>query len=322
MSEVTGIFQSDVLIRAALVYGLEDLRSNPWKLQDVFAGLPQDARTAAIYGEKERARATEWFTKHDIPVVMDYQLDPLQHQFCVTIGLVDSNEAEATLGDTHYVTVEDAPDAWVALTAPFAAPHYNAATGLLRLPATLADTLQPTTAMAVVDRAGRAYPILDVPDDVTVMLAPGSPVDPTRCYLRAQATRQVQTLESVQARESYRIGCHVVGEPAVLTWLHSIVYYVLLHHKEELLEARGFERSVVTTAPFAKNDASGRENWWSRYINVVGYARQTWAKRRQTRPLGVGGQLGVGRLDDAVEAYGPQDNYDAETTPWLGEDDA
>lgn len=322
MSEVTGIFQSDVLIRAALVYGLDDLRRQPWKLEQVFAGLAADATTADAYGAKEQARATEWFLKHDVPVVMDYQLDPLQHQFVVTIGLVDSNEAEATLGDAHYVTVEDAPDAWVALTKPFAAPRYNAATGLLRLPDAVTDVLQPSTAMAVVDRAGRAYPILDVPDDATVLITPGAPLDPTRCYLRAQATRQVQTVESVLARESYRIGCHVVGEPAVLTWLHSIVYYALLHHKEELLEARGFERSTVTNAPFAKNEAAGRENWWSRYVNISGFARQSWGKRRQDRALSLGGQLGVGRLDEAEEAYGPQDNYADADSPWLGEDDA
>jgi hypothetical protein len=117
-------------------------------------------------------------------------------------------------------------------------------------------------------------------------------------------------------RETYRIGVHVHGEPMVLTWLYSIVKFALLRYKQALLEARGFERSSITWAPFAKNEAFGRENYWTRFCSITGYVRDYWPKALNESVLSSGTQLKVTTPDGRTTTSTP-DGFDAENAPWL-----
>ena len=105
-TEALGVHQSDVIIRTAIVAAIADLRANPWLLDYVFASLPRDDRTMKDYGEKEVQRAKEWFMKTNVPVFMVPRMDEAKVP-CITIKLLDSSEAEVTLGDVHYQEKED-----------------------------------------------------------------------------------------------------------------------------------------------------------------------------------------------------------------------
>lgn len=317
---IYGIHQSDIIIRSALVVAIADLRRNPYLLDSVFASLPLDTLTAAAYGEREVEQAKKWFLKTDIPVVLDYRMDDVEAS-CISISLVDSSETENTLGDVHYDPIEVVmSDAWPVLTTTFKAEKYVASTGVVTIPQSVADSLVIVPGMILVDATGHEYPVLSVQSRTSFSILPNSVIDLTQAVIKSQKPLKVQTLESLCFRETYRIGVHAHGEPFHLTWLHSIVVFALLRYKEELLEGRGFERSVMSSAPFAKNEALGRENYWSRFISLTGYVRQFWSKRQTDAIRGLESTISLvpGNSSGGGVAV-PEDGY-AEDSPWLLKD--
>lgn len=275
-SSALGIFQSDLLIRGALLTALADLRSRRDLLDTVFATLTFDELTRQIYGEKERDRAIEWFLATDIPVVMDYRMARTTGT-CISISLASSDEAESTLSDVHYDPVEELDAPWIPLTEPFAA-SYDTLTGTVTIPPEVASKVVLQVGMLIHDKAGRPLPIIEVVSGSVFKIQPGAVVDFRNAILRYPDPRQMGTVESLRFRETYRVGCHFHGDPLGLTWLHSIVVFCLLRYKQSLLEARGFERSTISSGPFSADSAFDIENVWTRFINVTGYVQHSWPK--------------------------------------------
>lgn len=299
---------------------IADLRTNLWLTDHIFASLIDDV-TKKTYGQKEINQAKDWFAKTDIPIVMDYQMDDMEGN-CISISLVDSAETENTLGDIHYQPTEDVEAPWSPLTAEFTPVGYSAITGIMKLSEELGDSLVITTGMSVVSRTGVSYPITDVVDRYTIVLAAGTNADFTNAVIKGTKPRLVQELESLCFKETYRIGVHAHGEPFHLTWLHSIVTFCLLRYKQELLEARGFERSVMASSPFAKNEATGKENLWTRFISVTGYVRQFWPKNRVDRILSTfseGQPFRISKVGYTATEF-VADGFTDEDAPWLAQD--
>lgn len=274
--EALGIHQSDVIIRTAIVAALADLRADPRVLDYIFASLPADEKTRKDYGEKSVAAAKKWFLNNKIDVsmvpVMDKAKAPL-----ITIKLLDSNEAETTLGDVHYITQEYNENDWPALTEPFN-PSYNPATGNFTVTIEQVGGLYVVPGMSIIDGIGKAHEILSVNDD-GFAIAQGTVADFRQAVIKGRKPALVTSLESVAYKETYQIGVHVAGEPVYLTWLHSIVVFCLLRYKQALLESRGFGRSVVNSSGFDKNEGmSTEEAIFSRYLTISGYVRQYWPK--------------------------------------------
>lgn len=276
-TEALGIHQSDVIIRTAIIAAIADLRANPWLLDYVFASLPRDDRTMKDYGEKEVQRAKEWFIKTNIPVFMVPRMDEAKVP-CITIKLLDSQEAEVTLGDVHYQEKEDNDAQWPALCKPFTPNKYNSATGIMVVPDAVHDAVVIAPGMVVVDNIGKSHEILETFADGSFLIKQGTIADFTNAVIKGSKPAYVTRLESVSYRESYQIGVHCAGEPVYLTWLHSIVVFILLRYKQSLLEARGFERSVFSSSDFDRNEMFEAEMVFSRYLNVTGYVRQYWPK--------------------------------------------
>lgn len=86
--EAQGIFQSDIIIRTAIVAALADLRKNPHLLDYVFASLPCDDVTRKDYGEKSVAAARKWFLNNKIEVAMVPVMDKAKAPM-ITIKLLD-----------------------------------------------------------------------------------------------------------------------------------------------------------------------------------------------------------------------------------------
>ena len=314
-----GVHQSDVVIRTALVTAIADIRRHPYLLDFVFASLKQDDLTSQVYGAKEVARAKEWFTSTDVPVVMDYLLDDLPGT-CVTISLVESGEAEVTLGDVHYEPFEDAEATWPALTSAFDPVAYSQSTGVLTLPDEVAATLVVVPGMSVVCPSG-TFTVVDVVERNQVVLTPGLQADFHGSVIKGAQPRLVTELESVCYKETYRIGCRVHGEPVKLNWLYSVVAFVLLRYKKRLLEARGFERSVVSWAPFAKDERTGGENMWVRFATVSGFVRQTWPGDSDERIGSVGvSPLLVSKVGSSGRTFVP-DGGNSQEAAWWAETD-
>jgi hypothetical protein len=315
-SEAKGIFQSDILARAALLQGIRELRAHPYLLDYCFAHLVDDELTAASYGAREREKAKRWFLRTDIPVVMDYrQGAPEGTQ--VSIALVDSTEAESTLADIHYQPTEDVESIWPVLAGPFAAASYVASTGTVTLPPAVADDLVVVPSMLLFDSAGRKAEVLTTIDRQRFTVAAGTQLDLSKAVLRGAKPALIQSLESVEFKEVYRIGAHAIGEPYMLTWLHTIVVFILLRYKQELMEARGFERSVLSSAPFAKDERwPATENLWTRFVTVSGYARSYWPKRADRRITTVTTNATFERVNEDPVAVTSEPGFAAGTEPW------
>lgn len=278
LTATDGIFQGDVIIRGAIVRAIADLRSKPGLLRHVFGSLPKDPVTCREYGEQEIDRAKEWFKKTKINVLMDYRVDQNTSFPCITISMLSSTEAEQTLGDIHYQPFIDIDSEWPDMTEKFSPVLYSEGTGIMEIPETIANQVVISDGMMVIDRHGNAHEILEVIDDVSFMIKAGTIADFNDASIRGARPAYTMALESMRYFEKYSIGCHAIGDPIILTYLHSVVVFCLLAYKQVLLEARGFERTAVNSSGFQMNDTLTPENVFSRYIELSGYVQQVWPK--------------------------------------------
>lgn len=323
MTEALGIHQGDVIMRTAIVAGIADLRANPWLLDYVFKSLARDSLTLKDYGEKEIQRAKDWFLKTDIPVSMVPRLDDGAKLPRITISLADSTEAETTLGDIHYQPTEDNEMSWPAMAGPFTPERYNAATGIV-VPKTNAISIRLFPGMVLVDNVGKEHPIEEVFDDGSFSIAQGTIADLSNSVIKGAKPSYVASLESVNYKETYQIGVHASGDPVYLTWLHSIIVFVLLRYKKALLEARGFERSVFSSSDFVRNEGFEPEMVFSRFINISGYVRQYWPSAVNPKITGV--EFGKTDVDTAggvrvIDGQNLPGDTDPDKSMWIGEDD-
>jgi len=264
--------------------GLQDLRDNPWQLPLVFASLLDDPYTQETYGVKEVNRAINWFLSVNIPVQWDLNLPGTLRLPFISVGLQESNEAEATIGDVHYVPNEHSEATWEPTTQKFNA-LYDAATGLVT---PSIDTIV-NTQMVFVDGAGQSYPILrtdNLNDRAVFYIQTGLNTNFSGCLLKWATHKLSVQLHSLNFRETYQIGSHVQGDGSYLFFLDSIVLYILLRYKETLLEGRGFERTTINRTKPVRDILgmpTGTQSTWSRFINLTGYVKNYWAARPSNR---------------------------------------
>jgi hypothetical protein len=274
-TQVLGIHQSDLIVRSAILKSLAKLRENSFLLDYCFNGLLADSLTAEIYG-KEINNVKKWFLETDIPVVVTPRIDEVKLP-CITISLISSTEAEATLGDVHYEPTEETSGPRDPLSAPFT-PTYDEVNGVITLPEIVTDNMTVYVGMYILDHDGNYHEIIEVIDDSNVKIKTPGVYNFQDSTIRPGPNPFIAHLESVAYKETYQVGCHVQGEPTYLTYLHSIVLFALLTYKEAYLEARGFDRSIFNSTDFVASQGFGVELAFSRYINVTGVVRHYWVK--------------------------------------------
>jgi hypothetical protein len=310
-TKALGIHASDVIIRSALILGLQDLRDNPRLLDFIHAGLVQDSMTWKDQGQADADKAREWFLKTNVNIVLTPNLNEAQLPV-ITIGLLDSTEVtpEATLGDVHWETSEDDPLSWPILYGPMNPSSYKQATGVM----TFREVLAIAPGMVVTDSSGQPHEILTVIDDYSFTIAANTVADFRGATIRPEGSGSAIGLESSSFRESYRLGIHVDSEPVYLTWLHSAVVFVLLRYKQLLLEGRGFERSTLASTDFVREQQFETEMVFNRYVNVSGYVRQYWPKVFATKIGVLQPQIQVGEDRTSVQDAG----VESSTQLWKG----
>lgn len=262
---------------------MQRLRDDPSMLDDVFHSLVEDDVTKGEYGDAQIASAKEWFLSQDIPIFMSFRIDDAKCP-CISISLQESTEAEQTHGDVHYVPQEYTEADWPAITDRFDVSAYAPSSGMISIPASaLTGGLVLGAGMTIADAQGRRYPILEVLDDLVVAIAPNTIANFRGAVLYGTQPKLISTIESVNFRETYVVGCHVMGNSTFLTYLHSIVLYCLMKYKQELMEARGLERTTLSSSDFRRNDLTKNELMFSRAVIVNGFVRQSWRKSKDER---------------------------------------
>jgi hypothetical protein len=277
-SEILGIFQGDLIIRTAIIEAINDLRRNPYLLDYVFASLPVDTLTAKEYGAQDVAKAKDWFQKTNVFTYLSININEVKFP-CISINLVSSTEEENTFSDTHYQPTEDVDRDWPLLAGPLTPSTYNSVNGTIVFTEASLKGLVLVSGMIIVTNTGQAYPVLEVPDNVTtVVIESGHILDLEDVQVRAARPAYVARVESAGYREVYSLGCHVDSEAIHLIYLHSILIFALHRYRETLLEGRGFERSSITSTDLRRDDSNLPEFMYDRYVQLTGYVRQSWPK--------------------------------------------
>jgi hypothetical protein len=80
-------------------------------------------------------------------------------------------------------------------------------------------------------------------------------------------------------------------------YLHSVVIFILLRYKQDLLEARGFERSTLSSQRLGGYRPTENELAFSRALAITGYVRHYWPKSVNGRIESVSSGLTMGKID-------------------------
>lgn len=278
------IFSGDTVIKLAIEQGLSDIRSNLWLIDNIMGHFKDPA--LSTYGQKEIDRCKEWFKNNKIEVLLRYRLDKDEFP-CVTIALNSSSEIEDMrhLADTSTESVvlmpSDINKPINYIVKPFVPSEVDNDSGFVGISSSIKSARLIQPGMILVDVSnGNGYVIRSIAeggifvDSNLNISAPKLAVVPRFQFYEAK-------VEHSFFRESYTIGCHVHGDPAILLWLHAIVSYCLLRYKESLLEARGFSQTSFSSSDVAPNQymsTPGGENVFSRFVTLSGMVENSWIK--------------------------------------------
>jgi hypothetical protein len=301
---------SDVLIRTAIIAGLDDLRRNTFLLDYVFNWFDNDDLTNELYGRGEKQRAKEWFINTNIEVSMNYRADDPKFPL-ISIGLQSSSEDLSTLGDVNYDTMEDVPADEVSVSpnlilGPFTPSAYDPVTGNVSLPAGMNTSSVFLNQILYNPRKAEGFTILDILDSQTFRIQTGVHTNFTDALVLPIDTFYVAKLESCLFKQTFSIKCFVQGDPVKLLYLHSLLDFILLRYKEQYLEGRGFDRSIISSGPVYQYRDMGVEMTFARDVTLTGYCRQYWPKLISPKIQGVAINgiriLGGSRTPDALLA--------------------
>lgn len=274
-SDCLGVVQSDVLLRQAILAALADLRAKSWLLDYCFAWLRADPLSQGVNSDRDIREAKAWFFANNIRVVPRVRVEAA-HVPCISIEVDSSTERDNTTGDDHYVAREPVNQPWNPMTVPFTPLQWNPMTGVMVLPAAVAETLQLDSTLLVVTAKGNAYQIQDVLNPQTLALLPDINDNFDSCTINPPQPSLLRHVQSAVFEEGYTLGCHVAGEPVYCQYLHSILVFCLLRYRKQLLEARGLECTKISSGSITKDDTFGTENVYTREVSVDGLIRQVW----------------------------------------------
>jgi hypothetical protein len=291
-----GIFQGDLIIKTAIELGMDDMRKNPWLIDDMLSDATTNVYLKDKYGQRHVDACKEWFKNNQIDVYMAEKGDHNKLP-CVTIMMGNSPEKAdmkhmADLSTEKVILLPNQigkPIAYVV--KPFVPVSYDPSTGLVEIPDTTVIELVSPGMILVNPDNGTGYVIKDIADN-GFLVEDGLDIDAERLGVLPQYQYYEARVEHSFFQDTYTIGCHVHGDPNALLWLHSIVLYSIMRYRESLLEANGFSESLITNSDMLPNEfftTPGGEKAWSRYITISGQVENTWIKspRRFVEKVGL-----------------------------------
>lgn len=282
-NDTVGIFPGDVIIKSAIELFIDDIRKNPWIIEDIFKAFIENPILKQKYGLKEVSRAKEFILNNNIPIYMAHRVDKQEFP-CITISIGSSYEDKdlATLADLSVETQEYSPSdigqTINFIIPPFNPTSYDSATGIVEVPETIEDYKYISAGMVAIDpKTGFGYIVegkagingfkieigANLPNQIAII--------PRYQLFRARRERAI-------SQETYNIGCHAHGDPSTLLFLYGIVKYGLYRYREGLLEYNNFQLSKLSVTDMIKNDSFSMENVYSRWITLSGQVEESWIK--------------------------------------------
>lgn len=282
---MSGIWQGDVVIKALLDLGIEEMRRNPWLVQHALSSLKSTEYFSDKYGQKNIDACIEWLTNNKIDVYMRPRNDKDQLP-CVTITPGNTPEkpemkhmADLSVERIILLPLEiGKPIPYVI--KPFTPISYDSSTGEIGVPDTV-NLLFVSAGMVVVNPStGDGFVIQDVQEGVIVVEADLN-INATQLAVVPQHSYYKARIEHTFFQDSYTISCEAHGDPQTLIWLHTIVLYTILRYRESLLEGNGFAESSVSSSEIMVDEGyggQGDEQAFIRLIQLTGQVENSWIK--------------------------------------------
>lgn len=281
---IRGIFQGDIIFKTCVELILEDMRKNPWLIEDVFSSLIENPLLNKKYGMAEVNRAKEFILNNKIPVYLKGRVDKQEFP-CVTISIGPSNEADelATLGDLSTEIEELYPEeinqAIKYIIPPFDVVSYDKTTGIVEIPDSVEDYTYISEGMVAVDpKTGNGLIIQGKAGENGFQVIAGSELPGNKLGIVPRYQLYRARRERAISKEQYNIGCHSHGDPSTLIFLFSVVKYGLFRYRQSLLEHENFQLSSLSVTDMIKNDSFDVENVYSRFITLRGQVEEYWIK--------------------------------------------
>jgi len=276
------IYQTDAVFRRMIEIILNDIRENPYVIQDALSDFVNDDMLS-IYGQDEIDNAKKWFKENKVAVFLEHRLDMVTYP-CVTVQINGHEERKelARTGDLT-ATVETYTASEIGKTIsyvvePFDYISYDQVNGHFITPPEV-DLTIIEKGMVFIDSKGVGF-IVDSVNNTGILIAPGTAVTATRMgvlpeYRIFKLRREIATFQ-----ETVTIGCHSHGDPSTNLWLHTIILYGLLRYREGMLESRNFQLATYSSSEMMKSEnfGNGGENGYSRFITIKGIVENTWIK--------------------------------------------
>lgn len=282
-----GIFQSDLTIKTAVELGLNDMRKNPWLLEDALSDCIENEWLRDKYGQKQIDSFKEWFANNQVDIYMRDRNDK-DRMPCVTITLGNSTEKDEmkTMADQSTESVQLLPQQINKpigyIIKPFAFVSYESATGIVEVPDNVLYLESVAAGMILVNPdTGNGYVIQDVTAEGIEIEEDLDIGSPARLAVVPANQFYVARREHTWMQETYTITCHAHGDPQTLLWLWTIVLYSILRYRESMLEAQGFSQSSVSSSSMDSNSyytTPGGEQVWTRTITLTGMVENSWIK--------------------------------------------
>ena len=282
---MAGIFQLDMTIKVAIELGIDDLRKNPWLIQDMLSDCISNPYLKDKYGQKQIDACIEWFTNNNIEIKMrginDKDKMPL---ITITPGSATEKIEMKHMADQSTETLVLMPaqinKPIPYIVKPFTPLGYDMASGIVKVDDSIKGMSSIAAGMILVDPSnGQGFVIQDY-DDNGIHIESGIMLDATQLAVVPQFQFYKARVEHTFFQESCDISCYGHGDPQVVLWLHSIALYSILRYRESLLEAQGFSESSVSNSPLMENSnySPDGENSYVRSISLTGQTEYTWIK--------------------------------------------
>lgn len=274
--DAPGIVQLDVLIRTALIKGIEYLRESELDQEWCFSFLANDALTSDHYGRKEIEAAKAWLRDTTIPVKMVLGLTDVEFP-CFSVNIVKGEESSATLAEVNYE-----PTKKININAKtVAGPLTPVSIDTANYTATFADFggAFVVEGMIIVTKTGQKYAISAVDGYTITLPAEAFKYSLTGLLIKTADPSFSVALGSQKMRETVQIGMHVgQGKAAHAMYLFSILYYILVRYKKDLFEARGFENYTISYGPLQQARYDDVKVVYERMFTLTGYVHNYWIR--------------------------------------------
>lgn len=260
--------------------GLEDVKKNPWLLQDILGDTVSNTYLRERYGT-QIASCQQWLANNRIYIFLSERDDKMEFP-CITIELGTSNEKPEMkhMGDLSVQSVKLIPND-INKPIPYVikptAGTGDFATGAFTF-STPTDVSMVAPGMILVDpTTGTGYVIQSVLTANAVNILPGFNLTAATYGIIPKYQYYETKIGHTFMEETYKITCNALDQQTLL-WLHSIAVYSLLRYRQVLLEKDGYAQSMISSGRMYPNPdySDAGQVTWSRDINLTGQVENRW----------------------------------------------